>query len=747
MTIELYPHNQETYDKIQEMWKTINRVAVIQATGTGKSFIILKCMFDLSDKKKVVLAPTEYIFEQLVHNTKKEITNVEFITYAKIANMTIKEIESLNPSLIVLDEFHRCGAEHWGKGVQNLLDIFPDVKVLGTSATPIRYLDNERDMSDELFDGNMAVNLSLAEAIVKGILPMPKYISALYTFDEEIINLKNKIISSHNPKEEKEKLLNKIELMRNKLNKSKGIPVILQKYLTHNNDKFIVFCKNKEHLNEMKSIVINWFKKTKLYNKIEIYTVYNGYENINIEFEAFKNNKSNSLKLLFVIDMLNEGIHIEDISGVILLRPTVSPIIYYQQIGRAIDAGNKNEPIIFDFVNNFDNIGAEQFINDLKKNREKEICYREKYQKNEDIDIPEFIIYDEILDIKKLFNNIESDLHLKGDWDIWYEKLRKYYLDFKTFSFPKNKEVDKKLKNWVTAQRVYYKENKLSKEKIQKLNNINFTWNFTYNWDYYYEKLFNYYTINNHSDIKKSEDIKLGNWTIVQRRQRRNNKLTKEQIIKLNQLNFKWNVDEEKWEKLFLLLVQYKDKYGNCMVPVSYIIDDYNLGKWVHWQRKHLKDKDNDKVKKLNKIGFIWKVIDMNWEDTFNNLLKFKTKNGYCDIPKDYKCDNGTLLFNWFHNQKTFLKKGKLSSEKIKKFENAGILFNQNRSDYAWYCKYEEYINYLKENQTDKVKKSDNLSLWQWGALQRHFYKKGKLSQEKIVLLKGINFDWNPNQN
>jgi len=384
MTIKLYPHNQETYNKIQQMWETTNRIAVIQATGTGKSYLILKCLFDLPNENKIVLAPTEYIFEQLIKNSEKEkILNTEFITYAKLIYMSEDEIELLNPSLIVLDEFHRCGAEQWGKGVQNLLDMFPNSKVLGTSATPIRYLDNERDMSDELFDGNVAVNLSLAEAIVKDILPMPKYISALYTFEEEIDNLKNKVINNYNTEEEKENLLKQINLMRNKLNRSKGIPRILKKYLIDNNGKFIVFCKNKEHLNEMKNIVIDWFEQTNLYNKIKIYTIYTGYENADEEFQAFKNNDSDSLKLLFSIEMLNEGIHVENITGVILLRPTISPIIYYQQIGRAIDAGNKNEPLIFDFVNNFDNIEAKNFIKDLNDSREKEIHERKENRKNE----------------------------------------------------------------------------------------------------------------------------------------------------------------------------------------------------------------------------------------------------------------------------------------------------------------------------------------------------------------------------
>lgn len=54
--------------------------------------------------------------------------------------------------------------------------------------------------------------------------------------------------------------------------------------------------------------------------------------------------------------MLNEGVHVDDINGVILLRPTVSPIIYKQQIGRALSANKKTNPVIFDIVLNIENL-------------------------------------------------------------------------------------------------------------------------------------------------------------------------------------------------------------------------------------------------------------------------------------------------------------------------------------------------------------------------------------------------------
>jgi superfamily II DNA or RNA helicase len=54
------------------------------------------------------------------------------------------ELRAILPNYIILDEFHSFGAAEWGKGVQNLLNMYSDVPILGLSATNIRYLDNQR---------------------------------------------------------------------------------------------------------------------------------------------------------------------------------------------------------------------------------------------------------------------------------------------------------------------------------------------------------------------------------------------------------------------------------------------------------------------------------------------------------------------------------------------------------------------------------------------------------------------------
>lgn len=201
MAINLYKHNEEAYNSAIKMLNMKGKAAVIHPTGTGKSFIGFKLCENFPEKTVCWLSPSDYIFKTQLENLKRvadgyEPKNIAFFTYAKLMNMCREEISEINPDYIVLDEFHRCGAEMWGQGVQNLLDIYPEVPVLGLSATAIRYLDNRRDMSDELFDGNIASEMTLGEAIVRGILNAPKYVTALYSYKKDFERYEKRVRNS-----------------------------------------------------------------------------------------------------------------------------------------------------------------------------------------------------------------------------------------------------------------------------------------------------------------------------------------------------------------------------------------------------------------------------------------------------------------------------------------------------------------------------------------------------------------------
>jgi superfamily II DNA or RNA helicase len=577
--IELFAHNRLTYEEIIKLWKDGDHVAVVQATGTGKSFLIAKLLADFQDKRKIVLAPSKYILKQQQSKIPWLSQTTEYMTYSKIGRMSSEKITSMCFELIVLDEFHRCGAEVWGAGVQTLLDTCSRAKVLGTSATPIRFLDNERDMAEELFDGIVAVDLSLAEAIARRILPAPTYISALYTLDEEIDNLLADVSASRRSEEEKNGYREEIKKIRLDWESTSGVPDILRKHLPPGVNKLIVFCRNQQHLDEMEIEVQRWFLKAGTHSKRKTYRILSADPESDRNLEAFKNADSKgTVHLLFAIDMLNEGLHIPEVGAVILLRPTESPIIFYQQIGRCIEVGNDNKPVIFDLVNNFSNVRCNDFKYDL------DVAAKEERNRRSNVGLDESIpyvdIHDFVIEVEKVFAAISENLK---SWESFFSELRNYLNEYGDTNVPKGYINNKSLAGWVRTQRGNYFNGLLSEERKNKLDNIGFEW--TPNdsiWERRFEELRNFIKINGHANVSEKHMVPhLYSWVLAQRLRISQGLLSEYRINKLNEINFIWKVYESYHNEMISKLIAYKEKHGNCLVPRKYT-EDHKLGSWVN---------------------------------------------------------------------------------------------------------------------------------------------------------------------
>ena len=94
---------------------------------------------------------------------------------------------------------------------------------------------------------------------------------------------------------------------------------------------------------------------------------------------------------------------------------------------------------------------------------------------------------------------------------------------------------------------------------------------------------------------------------------------------------------------MFERLKEYKEEYGDCLVPKRYA-DDPKLGLWVSRQRRisTLDDKTKkERRDKLNSIGFVWSVreagrsskLDKKWNDKFERLVQYKQEHGDCLVP------------------------------------------------------------------------------------------------------------------
>lgn len=113
--VELYDHNLETYEKIRKMYEKGNqRLAVVQPTGTGKSYLILKLLEDYAKQGRdiIIIEPQRYIFDQLKRKMDRYgllSDNVRFITYSALGKMDDDKIQQFNcPGLVIVDEMHRC---------------------------------------------------------------------------------------------------------------------------------------------------------------------------------------------------------------------------------------------------------------------------------------------------------------------------------------------------------------------------------------------------------------------------------------------------------------------------------------------------------------------------------------------------------------------------------------------------------------------------------------------------------------
>ena len=255
MSISLKPHNEEAYTKVTKKLEESNKVAVIQPTGTGKMYIALKLLEDNKEKNAIYVAPSNPILHDVKKNifaegmTMNDFPNLKRITYQKLARLTDEEIQELGADIIILDEFHHCGAPQWGNGVERLLQKNEGASVLGLSATPLRYNDELRDMADELFENNVASEMTLEQAIEGEILPEVSYVSTLYGYEKELEGMQTNIaqIKDEDKRKQSQALLNSL---RDKLDENtQNLPELFSEHMQNKNGKYIVFCRNIEDMN------------------------------------------------------------------------------------------------------------------------------------------------------------------------------------------------------------------------------------------------------------------------------------------------------------------------------------------------------------------------------------------------------------------------------------------------------------------------------------------------------------------
>ena len=249
---------------------------------------------------------------------------------------------------------------------------------------------------------------------------------------------------------------------------------------------------------------------------------------------------------------------------------------------------------------------------------------------------------------------------------------------------------------------------------------------------------------------KTPEGHKLSIWQTNQRQ--RKNKLSSEQIRKLDEIGFIFDPHEVKFEKRFQDTVKYKEQYGTANILPEHRISPVYKELYA-WQRNKIylykKGKLSDeKIKRLEKIGFRFDLPtqhEESFEKGFQMTVKYKEECGDANVPRD-RIPQSFKLGRWQHNIRS--RKHVLSQNEIQRLEEIGFKFDLKLShDESFERGIQETIKYKKQygdaNALWGYKTSDNFDLYRWQSNQRR--TNNKLSSEEAKRLEETGFKFNLN--
>ena len=315
------------------------------ATGIGKTFL---AAFDSQGFDRVLfVAHRKEILEQaaksfrcirpdktagfFMSEYKENDTDFVFASVATLGQpeyLNSKYFDKEDFDYIVIDEFHHAV----NKQYKNIIEYFKPKFLLGLTATPERM--DGRDIF-ALCDYNVPYEINLAEGINKGMLAPFRYYGIYDDTDYKKIE--------YNQGHYNIKSLNAAYIAN-----TRRTDLIFMHYSKHKRKRALGFCCSREHAEMM--------AKEFCKRGVKAASVYSGSQGryaVDRE-KALMELKTGILEVIFSVDMFNEGVDVKSIDLVMFLRPTESPVVFMQQLGRGlrIDKG-KQYLVVLDFIGNY----------------------------------------------------------------------------------------------------------------------------------------------------------------------------------------------------------------------------------------------------------------------------------------------------------------------------------------------------------------------------------------------------------
>jgi superfamily II DNA or RNA helicase len=348
------PYQQEVLDQlkserfIHDRWRNL----VVMATGTGKTVVAgldYKQLFEIGEVNTLLfVAHRQEILDQSLVTFRTIMRDGTFgekfvggerpvswrHVFGSIQSLNNLDFETLRPDafdMIIIDEFHHAAASSYA----SLLEYFTPKVLVGLTATPER---SDGQSLLQWFENGISAELRLWEAIDRQILSPFQYFGIHDNVDLEASGITWRRGFGYDVNE-----LSKIYT-----GNDARVSIILQQMNKYIDDlsemKAIGFCVSIEHAEYMA------IKFAEAGIPAKSVTSRN---NDDERKKALSDLRKGDLKIVFAVDIFNEGVDLPDINTLLMLRPTESSTIFIQQLGRGLrKSTNKSCLTVLDFIGN-----------------------------------------------------------------------------------------------------------------------------------------------------------------------------------------------------------------------------------------------------------------------------------------------------------------------------------------------------------------------------------------------------------
>lgn len=321
-----------------------NKALVIAATGTGKTYMSAFDVMNFTPKKLLFLVHREDILRD-AEDTYKNICKNKYIKtgfytgnikdinvnylFATIQTMerNLDDFDKDEFEYIVIDEAHHSTSPTYKK----VLDYFRPKFLLGMTATPERC---DTGNIFDMFDNNVAIEIRLYEALENELIVPFHYFGIT---DIDSVDLEGVKLDDYAEISKRLMINSRVDFIIEKMN-----------FYGYDGDyqKCIGFCVDKEHAIFMADAFLK--------RGIESIAL-TGEDSVDKRQAYIKKLEDNAdpLTVIFTVNIFNEGVDIPSVNQVLMLRPTNSPIVFIQQLGRGLRKHKEKRFLtVLDFIGN-----------------------------------------------------------------------------------------------------------------------------------------------------------------------------------------------------------------------------------------------------------------------------------------------------------------------------------------------------------------------------------------------------------